>query len=422
MTPRIKALNEENSEAIMPLIKLEFTKNPFETAKLDPSDNVIIVLKDAKDKAENLLRIAERYVRKGVMPRGRRLVDTKTEQAVDVALIFRLLSNVDEALNLWDERHYKPCLENSEMRERLEKVHYIDKQGGYLTRMFLPQLELIALREGPIIRPGLVNEAESWLANIYNIALKHHDDPEIYKKELGDLTFIQDNFGVQVVLVAIPARIKEFGLKLHKRRVLMALANPAIDFIYIVGMGEVNCFHSVRLFGETYLDPRITRIWSTFYRTRSRGTDFVPMTLVRYSKGSLPNIEMKKQQFNGFQKQVRKELKKERVTPDRLIAWFSDEGELYLGGKYYLSRNEAAEISKTMNNNDMTMDVLTYLFENEELNLRYEELLNEYGVSTISAKDKIIFRIHALLGKDNKDIIPYLEPKIFMNKKDKLKT
>ena len=417
MTPRIKALNEENSEAIMPLIKLEFTKNPFETAKLDQDDNVIIVLKDAKDKAENLLRIAERYVHKGVMPRGRRLVDSKTEQAVEVALIFRLLSNVVEALRLWEERHYKQCLDNSEIREKLEKVYYIDKQGGYLTRMFLPQLELIALREGPIIRPGFVAESESWLNNIYNIALKHHDDPDTYTKEFGDLTFIQDDFGVQVVLVAVSARIREFGLELHKRRILMALANPAIDFIYIIGMGEVNCFHSVRLFGETYLDSRVTNIWATFYKTRSRGNDFSPMTLIRYSKGSLPNTETKKQQFNSFQKIVRKELKKERVTPDRLMDWIVKEGELYVGAKYVLSRNDAAEISKTMNNNDMTMDVLPYLFENNELTLRYEELLDEYDVQTVSIRDKILFRIHALLGKENNDIIPYLEPKIFMKKK-----
>lgn len=414
MGPRIKSLNEENPEAFMPLVKLEFTKKPFEVAKLDPNDNVIIVLKDANDKAENLLRITERYVSKGVMPRGRRLVDSKTKRAVEVTLMFRLLSNVDEALKLWDREHYQPCLEKPETRETLEVVHYVDRHGGYLTRMFLPQLELIALREGPVIRPVLVEETNAWLSNIYKIALKHHDDPDIYEKEEGELTFIQDNFGVQVVLVARSALVRNSGIKPHKRRVLMALANPSIQFVYIIGMGETNCFHSVRLVGETYLDPRIASIWPAFYRTRSRGKDHSPMVLVRYTKGPLPDVHNKKRRFNSFQKMVRKELKKVRVTSALLDEWIQKNGQLYLGNDSQLSRNDAVAISKTMNDEDMTMDVLPYLFENEECNLRHEEFLRKRNIDSLSSKDSILYRIHVLLDRDDSEIIPFLDPRIFM--------
>ncbi len=417
MEPRIKALNTENTEAFLPLVKLEFTKGPFEKTELDPDDNVVIVLRDSKNEAENLLRIAERYVSKGVMPRGRRLVNDIIKRAVDVTLIFRLLSKIDESLRLWDERHYQPCLDNPEMRETLEKVHFIDIHGGYLTRMFLPQLELISLREGPTINPALVDEAEAWLQNLHALSLKHHDDPEIFKKDLGELTFVQDNFGVQVVNVAATRLIEISGIERHKRRVLMALANPSIDFVYIVAWGETNCFHGVRLVGETYLDSRISEIWATFYRTRSHGKEFRPIVLVRYNKGPRENQEKKKKTFNVFQKRVRKELKKVRVTPERLIAWIEEDGELYLGEKCQLSRDDAFEIAKTMNNGDMTMDVLPYLFENEDLNLRYKELLRENNTETLSNKDKIIYRIHALLEEDDSKILPFLDPKVFMTRK-----
>lgn len=417
MKPRIKSLNSENSEAMLPMVKLEFTRVKPESTKVDPDDNVIIVLKDSRNYAKNLFRIAERYVEKGVMPRGRSIVDNSIVKSVEAVIMLRLLKGIDESLRLWDEYCYRPCKDSEPMREVLPKVHYMDESGGTLTRLFLPQLELVARRLGPSISPSVVSESREWFENVYSIALKHHEDPEIYKQELGRLSFIQEKFGVQVVLVAASRLIAESGINRHKRRVIMALNNPQISEVYIIAVAERNCFHGLRLMRETYGNKHIREVWPVFYRTKSRGEEHVPVVLIRYIKGPLGDEEMKKQIVRKFDKATNKKLKQAIVTPGRLMTWLEENGEQYMGTERQITKTEAGEVAKMMNNEDMTMDVLPYLFEFEEMDLRCRQMIEENEIEQLGVRDEIVYRIHALMGDEDSDIIPVLDPNIFMKQR-----
>ena len=417
MKPRINDLNNENSEAMLPVVKLEFTNSLPESVSVDEMDQVIIVLKDSRNKALNLLRITENYVEQGVMPQGRRIVDKAIKRAVDVTIMFRLLSGVDESLRLWQEKHYEPCISHETTRESLEKTGYMDKQGGYLTRLFLPHLELVARRLGISISPQVVTESRRWLENVFSISLKHHDDPEVYKRD-SDLSFVQPNFGVNTVIVARSAVIAEHDIKPHVTRVLQGLADPQINEVYIHGWNETNCYHTIRVVGETYLDPRIAEVSTAHYLTRSRGDDNVPVVLVRYTKGPLLDEEKKREMFRRFQKDTRKALKRKPATRARLLEWLETNGEKHLGTHESLSIRDCGTIVKIMNDEDMTMDVLEYIFENEEIELRLESFLKELGPKDLSPRDELVYRLQVAVGLDNSRIVPFLDPRIFMMTKN----
>ena len=421
MKPRIRELNNENPEATLPLINLKFTKYLPESVKLGPNeDNVIIVLRNSKNKAENLLKIAERYVSKGVMPRGHCIVDKNIEKAVKVTMMHRLLSDIDQSLRLWEEKHYKPCVSIDDLRETLETVYYIDKLGGYLTRLFLPQLELVARRHTIGIDTQIFDESREWLRNVHDMARKHDSDPDVFRKHVGTLDFFQGNIGVSTVLVARSSAIRKSGIERHKRRVILALNSRVISEVYLIGTSQRNCFHTLRLLGETYLDKRIAEVWPTFYRTRSRGEDGVPIVLVRYIKAQAGNDQKKKEVVRRFQKEVRKQLKRVLVTPNRLIDWVKEHGERNFGRAVVISELSAQEISKIMTDEDMTMDALSYIFENEDTQLRYEDMLTDNEIESLGPRDEIVFRIYTTLGEQDSDILPHLDPNIFMNRKKKM--
>ena len=73
-----------------------------------------------------------------------------------------------------------------------------------------------------------------------------------------------------------------------------------------------------------------------------------------------------------------------------------------------------------MNEEDMTMDALPYLIDNKEIDLRYEQLLNENNIEKLNPKDQILYRILVIIGKKDSEIIPLLSPNVFMKRSKKL--
>ncbi|MFW9799909.1 MAG: hypothetical protein ACFFD9_05700 [Candidatus Thorarchaeota archaeon] len=417
MKPRIAELNRENPEVTLPNVKVQFTKHMPESVIADAEGQVLIVLKESKNRAENLLRITEGYVSKGVMPGGRSVVDRHIERTVDVTIIHRLLAEVDEALRLWQERHYQPCLSNPESRESLKMTSYMDKSGGFLTRLFMPQLELVARRLGFTIMPHVVDESRLWLKNVYDLSLKFHEDPEVHRKDLGEPEFVQPNFGVQTVLVARSSTIAAYDIKRHVGWVRKGLNDPQISEVYVIGFGtETNCYHALRVLGETFIDKRIAEVWPTYYRTSGRGTDNVPVVLVRYIKGPIADEDHKRRKVSNFMKHARKGLKRPPINVPRLLEWLEANGNQYFGTDSPITGREAGTIVKVMNREDMTLEVMDHIFENDDIQLRFEEMLDEYGLDSIQPSDEILYRLYSAMGMDDAEIIPLLDPMVFMSR------
>jgi hypothetical protein len=414
MTPRIVELNEENPEASLPVAELKFTKKASRPTVVD-NEQVYIVLKDSKNKGENLLRIAEEYVNQGVMYGARRLVNEDIRKAVNVVLTYRLIKGVDPALRIWDERHYQPCLSNTSMKDALEKVAHMDQTGGYLTRIFIPELELVARRLGVTINPRITSESREWLDIVHNISLKHHEEPEVFSQDRGPLVLRLPNIAVGFVLIAKSWRIAMYDTKYHEGWAIRHLNDPKINEVFIIGWTEENCYHAIKVLGNTYLRSEISEVWPTLYRIRSRGEENVPLILVRYIKGEGRDDAHVKKVVRAFQKMARKKLKRMFVTREKVTKWFQKTGYQYIGTRRIPHSNECRVIATVMDEGGMTIEVLDHIFEDSMVETRFNEMVKEKGISHISVKDEVLYRIHVAMGFKDEEIIPRLDPMIFLN-------
>ena len=65
MKPRIEELRKENPEVMLPIIKLSFTKKPFDSVKLDPDDNVITIGQIGLNNLMGVLLLLPPYAEEG---------------------------------------------------------------------------------------------------------------------------------------------------------------------------------------------------------------------------------------------------------------------------------------------------------------------------------------------------------------------
>lgn len=412
MKPRIRELSQENPEAALPLLRLAFTKTLEDSVSVDEKNQVIILLKESKNKAENLLRIANAYVTKGVLHGARRIVTSEIKQAVEVTVMHRLLKDVDSALRLWDEHHYQPCISEEQTRVALEKVYYMDR-FGYLTRMFLSELELVSRRLGVGVFPEVVLESKEWLSFAHEISQKHDANPVIHNRDVP-LVLRLPNIAVGVIMVARSWILAKYGTDAHEARLISYLGDPRISEIYIIGWGEENCYQTINLIGKTYLKSGIAEIYPTLFRAKSRGMENQPVVLARYVKGPLQDEHELREQIRRFMKEGRKELKRVYATVHKLLNWFEKNEEKCLGTRGQIKRHHCDIISRIMHNEDMTMDALDYIFESPDLQDRLERFLGKQNIPKLHPKDQVLYRIYAALGLDDREIMPRLDPRIFM--------
>ena len=167
------------------------------------------------------------------------------------------------------------------------------------------------------------------------------------------------------------------------------------------------------------MDKRIAEVWSTFYRTKSRGEEEIPIVVVRYIKGQMGDESKKRKQIRDFLKSARKKLNLLPVTVGRLKKWLEENGESFLGNIQQISSKDYSMIAKIMNREEMTMDILDYIFENEDIQIRYNDFLNNEKLDELDSLNHLLYRIYSALQISDEDILPLLDPKLFMKKGDK---
>ncbi len=412
MVPRIGELNEENPEMILPVAKIEFSKSLNERTRMKNGE-LYIRLHDSSEEGKNLVRIAEEYVRRGIMNEGRRITPPPIEKAVDLTIMHRLVSASDDALKVLHEVHIDACRSEEDTLQALEKTSYVD-EVGYLTRLFLPELELVAKRIGFAIRPNVIGETREWLDFVYPIAQKCDNKPEVHTRDV-DLILKGENYGVGVVLVARASVVAAFGTKPHERWIWEYLDNPEIKDIYILGHGAENCYDTLRVVGSTYLDERISGVGSSFYRTKSRGRENVPVVLVRYAKGDLIDESKKRKTIQRFLRETQKALPRIKARNSDVIAWCRRNVEYTFGPGKYVSKYDCRKITDALSQYKYTTDDLDRILGDQVIDESYQEFLQEQRISYLYPHEEILFKIHSAGGANRKKVIQLLKSDVMKN-------
>jgi hypothetical protein len=188
----------------------------------------VVKLNPAAEQRVNVVRLAEAIVQRTTLRGIRHLTAPGLQQAIDTAMIRKLLHAVDVAtvLDYFMESIYLPLrAANEEFRRWDQRVVEIDDQGLY-ERLLLVELEEFGRRIAALPpRPYMLGEVESLVAFVHRLATKQEGEDI-------PLEYIKAHVKVGVVLVAKTAKLVRAGIgpyveafKVHTRRA---------DVIYVI--------------------------------------------------------------------------------------------------------------------------------------------------------------------------------------------
>ncbi len=410
---QIQQINKENPEAVYSIAEIKFSKSAPEMSTVEDGQ-VFIVLRGSDDAGENVLRVAEEYVRLGVMPKGRYITDGAIQEAVRVTFMSRLCSMNQEALRKWRNRHYLPCLEENETVDALGKTGYIDEYG-YLMRVFLPQLELVGLRTGIEACIRVVPQTKEWLRFVHSLATKCDSDKQTAFKDV-DLILREKDFGVGVVLVAKSFLVSQFGIEPHKGWVKEYLSDDDLSEIFIMGHGAENCYDALRVVGETYTSTKIQEVWGSFYRVKSRGRSNVPVVITRYIKGAVFDKEKKYKFVTDFLSRTRSELPYVDVRWREVGSYLTKHSNKFFGGRIRVGKHEFDKIARVLNRYRISLKKIDEILQNDDLNGRLENLLTmSRAPEKLYPFEQCLYKIHAWAGASDSKIIDEIDHIVFRN-------
>jgi hypothetical protein len=147
-TARAELMKDAPEGVLDSKLKVKWTK-PEDAQALMREGDVVVFMKKARHREENLANAVMAYLPRAVLPRARRYIDRETMRAVDLTLarsILQVSHMPTGVLDVFFEKHLDPVLaEESGLRERLDEVDAIDIHG-WLTRVMLNEYRIMARR------------------------------------------------------------------------------------------------------------------------------------------------------------------------------------------------------------------------------------------------------------------------------------
>lgn len=216
-------------------LKLKFAK-PEEAQTRIGDGEVIVFMRKARHREENITNAVMAYLPKAVIPRARNYVDRDTMQAVDLTLarsILQVSHMPSGALDVFLERHLTPALaEGGDLRDRLEEVDVIDLHG-WLTRVMLSEYQ----RMGDMLYPHhsdqvCLRDARSFCVWLGNLARRKPFDFTTPLKYRGRYL----NAGI--IFVAMKGRIEAEGLAPYRKQAKRLIYMEKCDAVYMMARDD----------------------------------------------------------------------------------------------------------------------------------------------------------------------------------------
>jgi hypothetical protein len=231
-TARARLMKNAPQEAVLDRkLKVKWAKPEEAQAHIRGGD-VIVFMKKAPQREENIANAVVAYLPRAVLPRARRYVDRETMRAVDLTLARSILqvSNMPTgALDVFFERHLDPALaEESELHDRLEEIDAIDVHG-WLTRVLLNEYRVMGERLYPSQPDDVcVRDARSFCNWLGKLATRKPYDFTTPLKYQGRY------LSAGIVFVALKGRLETEGLDPYRKQAKRLIYQEKCDVVYLM--------------------------------------------------------------------------------------------------------------------------------------------------------------------------------------------
>lgn len=250
-------------------LKLKF-KKPEDAATHARGGEVVVFMKKARFREENVANAVMAFIPKAVIPRARRYVDSETMRAVDLTLARGILQEANMpsgALDIFLDKHLDPALAaQSDLRDHLEEVDQIDLHG-WLTRVMLAEYK----RLGDRLYPGTCDEEclqdakefRNWLGKL---ATQRPVPPGGTFKT--SLLYRGRFLSAAVVFVAVKGKIEEHGIEPYRKRTKRIVYEQRADVVYLMARDD-NIKYVKQLRDSLRTDGLIAEVATFEFRLRA---------------------------------------------------------------------------------------------------------------------------------------------------------
>ncbi len=194
---------------------------------------VVVFMRRARDREENITNALMTYLPRAVIPRARRYVDRETMRAVDLTIarsILQVSHMPTGALDLFIDRYLDPAL--VELRGTIEEVDAIDLHG-WLTRVMLSEYRMLGKKLYPSpCDKACLHDAREFCVWLGKLARRERYDHKTSLKYKGRYL----NAGI--VFVAMKGRIEAEGLIPYRKRVKRLIYQEKCDAVYLMARDD----------------------------------------------------------------------------------------------------------------------------------------------------------------------------------------
>lgn len=188
----------------------------------------VVKLNPATEQRVNIVRLAEAMVQRTTLLGIRHVTGPGLQQAIDIAMIRKLLSEIDTkaSLDYFHSNVYTPLrTHDDDFRRWDNQIVEIDEQGLY-ERLLLVELDEFGRRIAALApRPYMIGEVESLVAFLSRLATRREG-------EKIPLDYVKAHIRVSVVLVAKTGKLLSEGIGPYLEAVRMRARK--VDVIYVI--------------------------------------------------------------------------------------------------------------------------------------------------------------------------------------------
>jgi hypothetical protein len=264
-TARAELMKDAPEGVLDSKLKVKWTK-PEDAQALMREGDVVVFMKKARHREENLANAVMAYLPRAVLPRARRYIDRETMRAVDLTLarsILQVSHMPTGVLDVFFEKHLDPVLaEESGLRERLDEVDAIDIHG-WLTRVMLNEYRIM----GEKLYPGdcdevCLRDARSfcdWLGKLARRKPYDYTTPLKYRGRF---------LSAGIVFVALKGRVETEGIEPYRKKAKRLVYQERCDSVFLMARDQ-NIPYVKELRDTLATDARIESIETYEYALRS---------------------------------------------------------------------------------------------------------------------------------------------------------
>jgi hypothetical protein len=267
-TAREALVHNAPGNVIQGKLKLKF-KKPEDAATHARGGEVVVFMKKARHREENVANAVMAFIPAAVIPRARRYVDSDTMRAVDLTLARAILqeSNMPTgALDVFFDKHLDPALAaQSDLKDHLEEVDHIDLHG-WLIRVMLAEYKVM----GDRLYPGACDQHclqdardfRNWLGKLAT-------QPPVRPGERFKTSLLYSGrfLSAAVMFVALKGKIKEHGIEPYRKRTKQMIYGQKADVVYLMARDD-NIKYVKQLRDSLKTDGLISEVATFDYRLR----------------------------------------------------------------------------------------------------------------------------------------------------------